>query len=98
MISSKETKSAMATVGTALRMPSDLAARYKRLAKLTGRTKTFYMLEALSKSIDELEHKYGDLKTTEDLRTAEFEAKVLGRQARDTKQASVSSFGPGIRR
>lgn len=81
----------MATVGTALRMPRGLAARYKRLAKLTGRTKTFYMLEALSKSIDGLEHKYGDLKMTEDLRAAEFESKITGQQTENARQASGSS-------
>ena len=43
----------MATATAALRMPVELAARYDRLAKATGRTKTFYMNEALTESIDE---------------------------------------------
>ena len=42
----------MATTTAALRMPEDLANRYDRLAKSTGRTKTFYMTEALAAEID----------------------------------------------
>ena len=42
----------MATATAALRMPEDLAIRYDRLAKSTGRTKTFYMTEALAAEID----------------------------------------------
>ena len=38
----------MATATAALRTPEDLANRYDRLAKSTGRTKTFYMTEALA--------------------------------------------------
>ena len=45
----------MATATAALRMPEDLAIRYDRLAKSTGRTKTFYMTEALAAEIDRLE-------------------------------------------
>ena len=58
----------MATTATALRMPEDLAARYDRLAKSTGRTKTYYMNEALADSIDRLECEYGILKDIEDHR------------------------------
>ena len=49
----------MATTATALRMPEDLAARYDRLAKSTGRTKNFYMTEAIADEIDRLEYEYG---------------------------------------
>ena len=41
----------MATATAALRMPEDLAIRYDRLAKSTGRTKTFYMTEALAAEV-----------------------------------------------
>lgn len=58
----------MATTATALRMPEDLAARYDRLAKSTGRTKTYYMNEALADSIDRFEYEYGILKDIEDYR------------------------------
>ena len=55
----------MATATAALRMPEDLAIRYDRLAKSTGRTKTFYMTEALAAEIDRLEYEYGLLKKVE---------------------------------
>lgn len=58
----------MATTATALRMPEDLAARYDRLAKSTGRTKTYYMNEALADSIDRFEYEYGILRDIEDYR------------------------------
>ena len=49
----------MATATAALRTPEDLANRYDRLAKSTGRTKTFYMTETLAAEIGRLEYKYG---------------------------------------
>ena len=49
----------MATVTAALRIPEDLANRYDRLAKSTGRTKNFYMTEALAAEIGRLEYEYG---------------------------------------
>lgn len=49
----------MATATAALRIPEDLANRYDRLAKSTGRTKNFYMTEALAAEIGRLEYKYG---------------------------------------
>lgn len=52
----------MATATAALRIPEDLADRYDRLAKSTGRTKTFYMTEALAAEIDRLEYEYGLMK------------------------------------
>ena len=48
----------MATTATTLRIPTDLAARYERLAKSTGRTKTYYMAKALQDSIDSIEYEY----------------------------------------
>ncbi len=67
----------MATAATALRIPEDLAARYDRLAKTTGRTKTFYMNEALAESIDRLEYEYGILKKVEDWRAGRLETVSL---------------------
>lgn len=67
----------MATATAALRMPEDLAARYDRLAKSTGRTKTFYMTEALSDSIDRLEYEYGILKDVEDYRAGRLKTYSL---------------------
>lgn len=67
----------MATASTALRMPVDLAARYEKLAKSTGRTKTFYMNEALADSIDRLEYEYGLLQQVEDFRAGKLETYSL---------------------
>ena len=67
----------MATTTAALRMPEDLAKRYDRLAKSTGRTKTFYMTEALSESIDRLEYEYGIIKDIEDYRAGRLKTYSL---------------------
>lgn len=63
----------MTTATAALRMPEDLAIRYDRLAKSTGRTKTFYMNEALAAEIDRLEYEYGILRDIEDYRAGRLE-------------------------
>lgn len=67
----------MATATAALRMPEDLAIRYDRLAKSTGRTKTFYMTEALAAEIDRLEYEYGLMKKVEDYRAGRLETVTL---------------------
>ena len=41
-----------------LRLPEDVSERLERLAKATGRSKTFYMLEAIREHIDDLEDLY----------------------------------------
>jgi RHH-type rel operon transcriptional repressor/antitoxin RelB len=41
-----------------LRLPDELKNRLDRLAKLTGRSKTFYMLEAISEKLEDLEDLY----------------------------------------
>ena len=38
-----------------LRLPDDVVDRLANLAKLTGRSKTFYMVEAICEHIDDLE-------------------------------------------
>lgn len=67
----------MATTATALRMPEDLASRYDRLAKSTGRTRSYYMNEALAESIDRLEYEYGILKDVEDWRAGRLKTYSL---------------------
>ena len=42
----------------ALRLPDEVAQRLKRLADLTGRSKTFYMIEAIQEHLDDLEDLY----------------------------------------
>ena len=42
----------------ALRLPDDVAQRLKRLADRTGRSQTFYMIEAIREHLDDLEDLY----------------------------------------
>ena len=56
----------MATAVTSMRIPTELSERYNRLAKETGRSRSFYVNEALKESIDRLEYEYGILKDIED--------------------------------
>ncbi|MBY4797746.1 ribbon-helix-helix domain-containing protein [Collinsella sp. AGMB00827] len=67
----------MATKTAALRLPEDLASRYDRLAQATGRTKTYYMTEALASSIDRLEYEYQILKAVEEYRAGTLETVSL---------------------
>ena len=45
-------------MSVSLRLPDDLSERLNILAAQTGRSKTFYMLEAISQHIDDLEDRY----------------------------------------
>lgn len=51
-----------------LHLPDDVAARLQRLAERTGRSKTFYMVEAIHRHIDDLEDLYLAEKSLIDLR------------------------------
>ncbi len=42
----------------AIRLPAELEARLERLAKQTGRTKTFYAREAILNYLEDLEDAY----------------------------------------
>ena len=41
-----------------IRLPEDLRSRLEKLAKATGRSKTYYMLEAISEKLEDLEDLY----------------------------------------
>lgn len=41
-----------------IRLPDDVAMRLQDLAQLTGRSKTFYMIEAIRVHLDDLEDLY----------------------------------------
>jgi RHH-type transcriptional regulator, rel operon repressor / antitoxin RelB len=45
-------------MAVSLRLPEDLAARLEKIAKRTGRTKTYYMIEAIREQIGDLEDLY----------------------------------------
>lgn len=38
-----------------VRLPEDISSRLQNLAQLTGRSKTFYMIEAIREHLDDLE-------------------------------------------
>lgn len=67
----------MATAVTSMRIPTELNARYSRLAKETGRSKSFYVNEALANSIDQLEYEYGLMRKVEDFRAGKVETVTL---------------------
>lgn len=41
-----------------IRLPADIETRLSRLAAKTGRTKTFYVTEAINEQISDLEDRY----------------------------------------
>lgn len=43
---------------TSLRLPDDIGQRLNALAERTGRSKTFYILEAIREHLDDLEDAY----------------------------------------
>ena len=53
--------------------PTELNERYSRLAKETGRSRSFYVNEALQEAIDRFEYEYGILKDIEDYRAGRLE-------------------------
>ena len=52
----------------AIRLPKEIEDRLNALAKITGRTKTFYAREAIFKHLDDLEDTYFAEKRLEDVR------------------------------
>ena len=51
-----------------IRLPQDIESRLDELARLTGRSKTFYMREAILEHLDDLEDRYLAEKRLEDIR------------------------------
>lgn len=41
-----------------IRLPDDVSSRLQALAEITGRSKTFYMVEAICEHLDDLEDLY----------------------------------------
>jgi len=63
----------MATTVTSMRIPTELNERYSKLARETGRPRSFYVNEALQEAIGRLEYEYGILKDIEDYRAGKLE-------------------------
>jgi RHH-type transcriptional regulator, rel operon repressor / antitoxin RelB len=53
-----------------IRLPSDLEARLKNLAAKTGRTKSYYITEAIREHLDDLEDVYLAEQRLADIRSA----------------------------
>lgn len=45
-------------MAVSLRLPEDVSSRLQNLSQLTGRSKTFYMVEAIREHLDDLEDLY----------------------------------------
>lgn len=60
-----------------LRLPEDVARRLQRLADRTGRSKTFYMIEAIQEHLDDLEDLYLAEQRLIDLRAGRSETVPL---------------------
>ena len=45
-------------MAVSLRLPPDISCRLDSLAKMTGRSKTFYMIEAIREHLDDMEDLY----------------------------------------
>ena len=61
----------------AVRLPKDLEARLDRLAKKTGRTKTYYVREAISEHLEEIEDVYLARQVLERARAGEEDTVAL---------------------
>lgn len=55
-------------MAVSLRLPDDLTARLDKLAKRTGRSKTYYMIEAIREQIGDLEDIYLAEKEMQDIK------------------------------
>ena len=53
----------------AVRIPQEIEARLDNLAKKTGRTKTYYVREAIVEHLDDMEDLYLAEKIVEDIRS-----------------------------
>lgn len=67
----------------ALRLPVDVEMRLSKLAKKTGRTKTFYAIEAIVEKIDDLEDIYLADQRLSDLRAGRSSTVPLDQLLRD---------------
>ena len=60
-----------------LRLPDDISRRLQQLADRTGRSKTFYMIEAIQEHLDDLEDLYIAEQRLLDLRAGKSRALPL---------------------
>jgi len=67
----------------AIRLPADIEERLNALAKATGRTKTFYVREAILEHLDDLEDIYLAEKRLENIRAGREKTIPLEQVERD---------------
>lgn len=60
-----------------LRLPVDLIERIEKLAKLTGRSRTFYMQEAIKQKLEDLEDIYLAEQALIDIRSGKSQTTTL---------------------
>lgn len=60
-----------------IRLPEDIAQRLNQLATLTGRSKSFYITEAILEHLDDLEDVYLAEQRLEDLRAGRSKPQTL---------------------
>jgi RHH-type rel operon transcriptional repressor/antitoxin RelB len=60
-----------------IRLPADVDSRLERLSKSTGRTKAFYVKEAVLEHLDDLEDIYLAEKRLEDIRAGRSKIHTL---------------------
>lgn len=58
----------MSVTATSVRLSGETAEKLERLAEETGRSKSFYLRQAIEDSIDRLAYEYGILADLEDVR------------------------------
>lgn len=66
-----------------IRLPSDVETRLKDLATLTGRSKTFYVMEAILEHLDDLEDLYLAEKRLIDIRSGKSATYTLDEVERE---------------
>ena len=64
-------------MSVSLRLPKDVEGRLQALAAITGRSKTFYMLEAIKQHLDDLEDVYLAERELEAVRSGKSKAVPL---------------------
>jgi RHH-type rel operon transcriptional repressor/antitoxin RelB len=70
-----------------LRLPDEISQRLEHLAELTGRSKTYYMIEAIREHLDDLEDLYLAEQRLIDLRAGKTRAVPLEVAIRKTARA-----------
>lgn len=67
----------MTTMATSVRLADETAEKLERLALETGRSKAYYLREAIESSIDQMIYEYGILADLEDVRRGRLKTRSL---------------------